>query len=173
MCTSCILISFIFISFSSPAFPSEIIAYRPPHAVRNTSIHKVTSCDSTFAALSTNGEVFTFSFPSPGESTNREGINVLVKPQRVWALRKQFSAVKVRTGDDTLLTNTLSHHVFRTSSLVLMAQLSSAPNQATFLSDHGTSDPPLIRPLLYWGSQILGFQSRLSSSTGSLSFSVL
>ncbi|KAI0782827.1 regulator of chromosome condensation 1/beta-lactamase-inhibitor protein II [Abortiporus biennis] len=88
------------INFPSQSFPSDISAsrYRPPRAVPNTSIQKVTSCDNTFAALSTNGELFTFSLPAPNELTGREKERggALVKPQRVWALRKQFSAVKVR-----------------------------------------------------------------------------
>lgn len=80
------LLSHTFLSFPTQTFPSEIVTYRPPQAVRNTSIQKITSCENTFAALSTNGELFTFTLPTTGA----------VKPQRVWALRKQFSAVTVR-----------------------------------------------------------------------------
>lgn len=71
--------------------------YRPPQAIQDAKIAKITSCDDLFAALSFNGELFTFSVPSvteiDGSSTKDR---VLFKPQRVWALRKKFSAVKVR-----------------------------------------------------------------------------
>lgn len=90
--------------FPAHGFPSEIKIYRPPQAVRSTSIEKITTCDNVFAALSSNGELFTFSLPNPpftaesasgagsaGQGRNRE----VVRPQRVWALRKKFSAVKV------------------------------------------------------------------------------
>ena len=88
-------------SFPPYAFPSETIPYRPPQAVSKSGlsieIDKITSCEDTFAALSSTGELFTFSLPSPPESssgTHKSRFNV--QPQRVWALRKQFSAVRVR-----------------------------------------------------------------------------
>lgn len=84
-------------SFPTQTFPSEIQAYRPPMALNNASIAKVVSCDYTFSALSRNGEMFTFSLnPPPAVSETLQGkTGQSVKPQRVWALRKQFSAVKV------------------------------------------------------------------------------
>lgn len=70
--------------------------YRPPQAVKDSNISKVTCCDDTFAALSSNGEVFLFVPPKPGDTTNTTTKErSFIKPQRVWALRKQFSAVKV------------------------------------------------------------------------------
>ncbi|KAI0339735.1 hypothetical protein BDW22DRAFT_1486805 [Trametopsis cervina] len=109
------------VTFPAHAFPSEIRIYRPPQAVRNTSIDKITACDNLFAALSSNGELFTFSLPLPGteaalggggstQGKNRE----LVKPQRVWALRKKFSAVKdVALGaDGSIIICTEAGHVF-------------------------------------------------------------
>ena len=66
--------------------------------MNNASIAKVVSCEYTFAALSRNGEMFTFSLnppPTAPEHQQAKGSQI-VKPQRVWALRKQFSAVKVR-----------------------------------------------------------------------------
>lgn len=85
-------------SFPAYSFPSEFVAYRPPQAAtRNSaSIDKITSCEDTFAALSSSGEVFTFSLPPPpdvGASATKS--RFVVQPQRVWALRKQFSAVRV------------------------------------------------------------------------------
>ena len=94
-------------SFPTQAFPSEIQPYRPPQAVKDAHISKITSCDDVFAALSSNGEVFTFSVPNLGStmenmsgsaplsSEGRVGGAAPFKPQRVWALRKKFSAVKV------------------------------------------------------------------------------
>jgi hypothetical protein len=87
----------IIISFPSHSFPSEIhVAYRPPQAVKDAYIAKITSCDDTFAALSSSGEVFTFSVPSSAEMDASSRDRAAIKPQRVWALRKQFSGVRVR-----------------------------------------------------------------------------
>jgi inhibitor of Bruton tyrosine kinase len=57
---------------------------------------KITSCDGSFAALSELGDVYLFSAPNdpPSEISGKEKW-AIPKPQRVWALRKQFSAVKV------------------------------------------------------------------------------
>ncbi|EJC99723.1 uncharacterized protein FOMMEDRAFT_170318 [Fomitiporia mediterranea MF3/22] len=107
------------INFPTQSFPSEIQVYRPPMSQNNASIAKVVSCDTTFAALSSNGEVFTFNLnpppstpaadtgPSPGKNT---GVNV----RRIWALRKQFTAVKdVALGSDgTIVLCTESGHVY-------------------------------------------------------------
>jgi hypothetical protein len=41
--------------------------------------------------------VFTFSVPNPAEMDLSGGKEkIVIKPQRVWALRKQFSGVRVR-----------------------------------------------------------------------------
>jgi len=90
-------------SFPTQAFPSEIQPYRPPQAIKDAHISKITSCDDVFAALSSNGEVFTFSVPNLGSTMESLSSSVPSsesrvapsKPQRVWALRKKFSAVKV------------------------------------------------------------------------------
>jgi len=60
-------------------------------------IEKVTSCGQTFAALSSIGDVFTFSLPNPLEDVSKDARDrhVTVKPQLIWALRKSFTAVKV------------------------------------------------------------------------------
>ncbi|KAI0091451.1 hypothetical protein BDY19DRAFT_1030603 [Irpex rosettiformis] len=110
------------VTFPPHGFPSEIKIYRPPQAVRSTSIDKITTCDNVFAALSSNGELFTFSFPDPrggtdsssataiGQTRNRD----VTKPQRVWTLRKKFSAVKdVALGSEgSIIVCTESGHVF-------------------------------------------------------------
>ena len=60
-------------------------------------IEKVTSCGTSFAALSSIGDVFTFSLPNPAEDVSKDARDrhVTVKPQLIWALRKSFTAVKV------------------------------------------------------------------------------
>ena len=71
-----------------------------------------------FAALSRNGELFTWVVGAPepgtgGAAKDRERREA-VRPQRVWALRKKFSAVRdVALGaDGSLLVCTASGHVF-------------------------------------------------------------
>lgn len=83
-------------SFPAHGFPSDIrVVYRPSAAVNNARIAKITSCDDTFAALSISGEVFTFTVSNPTETDVSGRERAAIKPQRVWALRKQFSGVKV------------------------------------------------------------------------------
>lgn len=108
------------------AFPSGIQPYRPPQSIKDSHISKITSCDETIAALSSNGEVFTFSAPPPNQSTsshtesssvelqNRNTKPAAFKPQRVWALRKKFSSVKdVALGSEgSIIVCTESGHVF-------------------------------------------------------------
>ncbi|KAF8839385.1 hypothetical protein BDN67DRAFT_905719 [Paxillus ammoniavirescens] len=110
------------INFPAHAFPSDISAvYRPPQAMRGPAITKLASCDDSFAALSSNGEVFTFYSPvlTEGEGNTPGGGVVgskghLIKPQRAWALRKQFSSVRDVDvgGDGTLIVCTQSGHIF-------------------------------------------------------------
>lgn len=113
-------------SFPIHAFPSGIQPYRPPQSFKDSHISKITSCDETIAALSSNGEVFTFYAP-PNQSTsshmesssivelqNRNTKSATFKPQRVWALRKKFSSVKdVALGSEGfMIVCTESGHVF-------------------------------------------------------------
>ncbi|EJF64315.1 hypothetical protein DICSQDRAFT_54213 [Dichomitus squalens LYAD-421 SS1] len=118
------------VNFPAYSFPSEFVAYRPPQAAnRNSaSIEKITSCEDTFAALSSSGELFTFTYPSPsdgGASRSKSRFNV--QPQRVWALRKQFSAVRdVALGvDGSIIICTESGHVFVRSRNLKAGQGSS------------------------------------------------
>ncbi|OJA20708.1 hypothetical protein AZE42_06915 [Rhizopogon vesiculosus] len=101
------------ISFPTQRFPSEISVYRPPQAVKGPVITKLTSCDDTIAALSSNGEVFTFTSQSDGEGDSAKSSSAF-KPQRIWALRRQFSAVQdVDIGaDGTVIVCTQSGHVY-------------------------------------------------------------
>lgn len=79
-------------------------------------IEKVTSSGTTFAALSSIGDVFTFALPNPLEDVSKDARDrhVTVKPQLIWALRKSFTAVKdVALGSDgTVIICTHSGHVF-------------------------------------------------------------
>jgi hypothetical protein len=79
-------------------------------------INKVTSCGTVFAALSSIGDVFTFSLPNPAEDVSKDmrDRHVIVKPQLIWALRKRFDAVQdVALGSDgTVIICTTSGHVF-------------------------------------------------------------
>ncbi|KAF8141324.1 hypothetical protein EV363DRAFT_1203942 [Boletus edulis] len=106
------------INFPAHAFPSDIsMVYRPPQAIRAPAITKLVCCDDLFAALSSNGEVFTFSLPTATEaegSAHVAGNRGLVKPQRAWALRRQFSSVRDVDigGDGALIVCTQSGHVF-------------------------------------------------------------
>ncbi|RPD64492.1 hypothetical protein L226DRAFT_506238 [Lentinus tigrinus ALCF2SS1-7] len=122
--------------FPPYAFPSETIPYRPPQAVSKSGlsieIDKITSCEDTFAALSSKGELFMFSLPSPPESgTGASKSRFNVQPQRVWALRKQFSAVRdVALGvDGSIIICTESGHVFVRSRNLKSGQ---GPSAKTF-----------------------------------------
>ncbi|KAI5985348.1 hypothetical protein EDD15DRAFT_2374206 [Pisolithus albus] len=105
------------VNFPAHSFPSEISMYRPPQAIRGTAITKIISCEDSFVALSSNGEVFTFSAPTASEldglglSGRREK---LIKPQQVWALRRQVGSVRDVDigGDDTLIVCTRSGHIY-------------------------------------------------------------
>ncbi|WWC89884.1 uncharacterized protein L201_004812 [Kwoniella dendrophila CBS 6074] len=104
------------ISFSTPRVLSEAFPFRPPQATLKPMIKKVTSCGASFAALSSIGDVFTFSLPNPLEDLPKDarGGHVNVKPQMIWALRKSFTAVQdVALGSDgTVIICTQSGHVF-------------------------------------------------------------
>lgn len=101
------------ISFPTQRFSSEISVYRPPQAINGQNITKLRSCDDTIAALSSNGEVFTFTSQPIGEGDSSKS-SPAFKPQRIWALRRQFSAVQdVDIGaDGTVIVCTQSGHVY-------------------------------------------------------------
>ncbi|KAH8116663.1 regulator of chromosome condensation 1/beta-lactamase-inhibitor protein II, partial [Phellopilus nigrolimitatus] len=131
--------------FPTASFPPALTAYRPPAAQNNAAIAKVVCCENVFAALSSNGEMFAFRFPAVGSSSVMEanatqskeskgGISAvsnaaMVKPQRVWALRKQFSAVKdVALGSDgTIVLCTESGPVYVRNRLAKTANAQHMP----------------------------------------------
>ncbi|KAG6812376.1 hypothetical protein H0H92_003189 [Tricholoma furcatifolium] len=109
-------------------FPSEIQPYRPPNAVQEAKIAKITSCDDMFAALTFSGELFTFSASNPSDAGAASKEKSGFKPQRVWALRKKFSSVKdVALGSDgSIIVCTESGHVFVRTRNLKSGQLSSS-----------------------------------------------
>jgi len=98
------------------SFPANIQPYRPPQSIKDAHIVKITSCEEIFAALSSNGEVFTFSANSSSDIAipDVKPVGPVFKPQKAWALRKKFSAVKdVSIGSDgSMIICTESGHVY-------------------------------------------------------------
>ncbi|KAJ7596734.1 hypothetical protein C8J56DRAFT_295810 [Mycena floridula] len=121
------------INFPTHGFPSEIQPYRPPQAAKAANIAKITANDDLFAALSSNGELFTFA----PNSLDPEGKGL--KPQRVWALKKQFSAVKdVAIGSEgSIIICTKSGHVFVRSRTNASSKSSGAVNNPSGISNSG------------------------------------
>ncbi|KAH8106597.1 regulator of chromosome condensation 1/beta-lactamase-inhibitor protein II [Phellopilus nigrolimitatus] len=130
------------INFPTASFPPALTTYRHPAAQNNAAIARVVCCKDTSAVLSSNGEMFTFSFLAVESSSvieinatqskeSKGGISAvsnaaLVKPQRVWALRKQFSAVNdVALGSDgTIVLCTEYGHVYVLNWLAKTERLS-------------------------------------------------
>ncbi|KAF9527809.1 hypothetical protein CPB83DRAFT_894990 [Crepidotus variabilis] len=100
--------------FPMHSFSPSFQVYRPLQAVKDAHIVKITCCDENFAALSSNGEVFTFIAPTETSSADSRGAGPVFKPQKVWALRKKFSAVKdvALSSDGSIIICTESGHVF-------------------------------------------------------------
>jgi alpha-tubulin suppressor-like RCC1 family protein len=103
------------INFPANTFPAEMTVYRPMRASTDSRIEKVISSENNMAALSVNGELFMFNVPDPSSSevtTSKERASI--KAARVWALRKQFSAVKDAAlgADGSVIICTDSGHVF-------------------------------------------------------------
>ncbi|KAI0262373.1 hypothetical protein BC834DRAFT_892147 [Gloeopeniophorella convolvens] len=99
------------VSFPSPSrLPSDFHAYRPPQAAQTITTAKVLCSESVFATVSSTGEIFTFNAPVPPTPGERP----ILVPQRVWALRKQWSAVHDAAigRDGSLIICTESGHVF-------------------------------------------------------------
>lgn len=82
------------ITFPSPIrLPYNFLAYRPPQAAQVITTANILCNENMFATVSSAGEIFTFNAPAPPVPGERPAP---VQPQRVWALRKQWSAVRVR-----------------------------------------------------------------------------
>ncbi|KXN90352.1 BTB/POZ domain-containing protein 1 [Leucoagaricus sp. SymC.cos] len=125
------------INFPTHAFPSPIHPYRPPQAVKDSRMAKITSCGDVFASLSYHGEVYIFSPTNASVSSGSGGGPF--KCQRVWALRRKSGAVKdVALGaDGSIIICTESGHVFIRTRNVKTASgstsnLSGASSQKAF-----------------------------------------
>ncbi|GAA5904198.1 hypothetical protein JCM6882_003976 [Rhodosporidiobolus microsporus] len=116
--------AFLKIAFPLTPFPSRIVAYRPPQVSAKPSIRKIASCGNTFAALSSLGDVFTFTLDSgsTGAASIADGTSspghalarLTPKPQRIWNLRRTHTAVTdIGVGlDGSIILCTVSGHVF-------------------------------------------------------------
>ena len=82
------------VTFPSPTrlLPSDFLAYQPPQAARAITTARIFCNEGTFATVSSAGEIFTFSIPTPPAPNERP---LPIHPQRIWTLRKQWSAVHV------------------------------------------------------------------------------
>ncbi|GAA5880086.1 hypothetical protein JCM3774_003304 [Rhodotorula dairenensis] len=131
---------YVKIAFPLSIFPSRMLVYHPPNCDAKSSIRKLAACGNTFAALSSHGDVFTFSleaggtgsaassmgsvasgmsgYATPpggaGSHTPTNGGRVVPKTQRVWNIRRSFTAVTdIGVGlDGGLILSTVSGHVF-------------------------------------------------------------
>ncbi|KAK0490541.1 hypothetical protein IW261DRAFT_1387898 [Armillaria novae-zelandiae] len=101
------------INFPAHGFPQQIQPYRPPQAVKGAYVSKITNCDDTVAALSSNGEIFILAIPLPNETEISSSSKAFV-PQPAWTLKKQLSAAKdVAIGSDgMIIVCTESGHVY-------------------------------------------------------------
>ncbi|KAF8528711.1 hypothetical protein JB92DRAFT_2862754 [Gautieria morchelliformis] len=101
------------VKFPTPEF-SDFSPYVHPFIIK-PPIAKITSCDDTFAALSSRGDVFLFSAPSASSDGATGRVErPAVKPQKVWSLRKSPNPARdIALGSDgELILCTESGHVF-------------------------------------------------------------
>lgn len=125
---------YVKIAFPLSIFPSRMLVYHPPNCDAKPSIRKLTACGNTFAALSSHGDLFTFSFeggaaatagpaasmsgystpPGGTGASTPTGSRVVPKTQRIWNVRRSFTAVTdIGVGlDGSLILSTVSGHVF-------------------------------------------------------------
>ncbi|KAI5481874.1 BTB domain and ankyrin repeat containing protein [Pseudohyphozyma bogoriensis] len=106
------------IVFPLARFPSKMQTYRPPQVSSISNIDKIVSSGNTFVALSSLGDVFSFNLDSSttksASDTPGALARMVVKPQRIWSLRRQFTGVTdVGVGlDGAIILSTRSGHVF-------------------------------------------------------------
>ncbi|KAH9169421.1 hypothetical protein EDB89DRAFT_1888857 [Lactarius sanguifluus] len=101
------------VTFPSPTRPpSDFLAYRPPQAARAITTARIFCNENTFATISSAGEIFTFNVPTLLPPTSERPLPI--QPQRIWTLRKQWSAVHdaALAGESSLIICTESGHVF-------------------------------------------------------------
>lgn len=103
------------ILFPMSRFPPSMQVYRPPNVGPRPVITKVAGSGTTFIALSSMGDVFSWQLdnpslesPSPVPSSGRD-----IKPVRIWEDRKTFTAVTdACIANDTIVIATRSGHVY-------------------------------------------------------------
>lgn len=130
--------AYIRIAFPLARFPSKMQAYRPPQVSSKPNIDKIASCGTTFAALSSLGDVFTFSLDLAGgadspSAASSSSARAAPKPQRIWSLRRNFTAVTdFGVGlDGSIILCTLSGHVFVRTKKFEASSLGKASGSAT------------------------------------------
>lgn len=88
--------------------PLGLTPYIPPSAGKPPAMIKVTGCEGTFAALSTKGDVWTFSAPSrlsTAAESGKDGKNkdrIIVKPQRIWTAKRLVDSARVCFANTSL-----------------------------------------------------------------------
>ena len=103
------------ISFPMTRFPSAMQVYRPPNVSSRPTITKVAGSSTTFIAISSMGDLFSWQLDNPALevplapfSTGRD-----IKPTRIWEDRKTFTAVTdAAIANDTIIITTRSGHVY-------------------------------------------------------------
>lgn len=103
------------LAFPMTRFAASVQVYRPPSVSSRPTIFKVAGSGSTFLALSTMGDVFSWQLDNPSmevpNSTPTSGRDV--KPVRIWEDRKTFTAVTdACIANDTIVIATRSGHVY-------------------------------------------------------------
>ncbi|CAE6427565.1 unnamed protein product [Rhizoctonia solani] len=94
-------------------FSQPVSTYSPAKYMQiRVQISKIICNETTFAALTTQGEVFLFTLPD--NPTPETESNPNVRPQKAWALRRQVAAARdiALGGDGTIIVCTASGHVF-------------------------------------------------------------
>ncbi|GJJ07428.1 hypothetical protein Clacol_001630 [Clathrus columnatus] len=132
--------------------PSDPPSYNPPFPSKPPII-KITACEGTFAALSTRGDVWTFS--APGRSPSAAGGSKdsdktkdrpVVKPQRVWAAKRSVDPardVALGLDGDTIIC-TESGHVFIRSRTGMISNTSKTTGTAIAITKGAFHRVPLI-----------------------------
>lgn len=125
--TACLLQSFdlvllygdaaVKLNFPMDRFPTAMQVYRPPQIATKSQISKVSASSDTFAAVSSLGDVFAWTLDAPrsaGEGIDGATTPVQIRPQRIWSLRKKFTAVTdAAVGmDGSIILSTRSGHCF-------------------------------------------------------------
>ncbi|GAA6019125.1 hypothetical protein JCM11491_002856 [Sporobolomyces phaffii] len=154
--------AYLKIAFPLTPFPSKMQTYRPPRVGAKPNIRKVASCGNTFAALSSLGDVFTFTLDSGSSTSSAASVvnggsstpffaspdgtsspgsalaRLTPRPQRIWNLRRKFTAVTdVGVGlDGSIILCTVSGHVFLRSKKY---ESSSSKSGATPMTASGSS----------------------------------